>query len=316
LTDGTTADEHGNEKKVPSARNGKGKRWMARYVDDEGSERSKAFDRKGDAQVWLDSEVTAKLATGTYVAPRAGLITVEEIYASWSATQGHLSASTIKSRCGAWRNHVVGRWGQTSVVDVKTSAVKAWVTQMITDEVGVPTIIHAFGVLRQVLDAAAVDHRVPRNPCDGVELPKSKHADRGYLSHAQVADLAAAMEYLPEVIWFLAYTGLRWGEMAALRVWRLRHAAKAGECLAIVHRDRDHPVRHAQDRRAALGALPGVIGRRAVRADGRQGPRGSGVYHPPAQRSTPWLELPAPVLRPGCGEVPEDRQDVPVDHSA
>ena len=27
-----------------------------------------------------------------------------------------------------------------SVVDVKTSAVKAWVTQMITDEVGVPTI--------------------------------------------------------------------------------------------------------------------------------------------------------------------------------
>src|SRR6478752_1222272 len=214
----TIRDEHGNEKKVPSARNGKGKRWRARYVDDEGHEHSKAFDRKVDAQVWLDSEVTAKLATGTYVAPRAGLITVEEIYASWSATQGHLSASTIKSRCGAWRNHVVGRWGQTSVVDVKTSAVKAWVTQMITDEVGVPTIIHAFGVLRQVLDAAVDDHRIPRNPCDGVKLPKSKHADRGYLSHAQVAALAAAMERLPEVIRFLAYTGLRWGEMAALRV--------------------------------------------------------------------------------------------------
>ena len=72
----TIRDEHGNEKKVPSARNGKGKRWMARYVDDEGHERAKAFDREVDAQLWLDSEVTAKLATGTYVAPRAGLITV------------------------------------------------------------------------------------------------------------------------------------------------------------------------------------------------------------------------------------------------
>ena len=214
----TIRDEHGNLKKVPSARNGKGKRWMARYVDDEGNERSKAFDRKSDAQVWLDSEVTAKLATGTYVAPRAGLITVGEMYASWSTTQGHLSLSTTKTRCSAWRNHVRQRWGQTSVVDVKTSAVKAWVTQMITDEIGVPTIIQAFGILRQVLGAAVDDNRIPRNPCSGVPLPKSEHADRGYLSHAQVATLAATIERLPEVVRFLAYTGLRWGEMAALRV--------------------------------------------------------------------------------------------------
>jgi integrase len=214
----TIRDEHGNEKKVPSARNGKGKRWMARYVDDEGHERAKAFDRKVDAQMWLDSEVTANLATGTYVAPRAGLITVEEMYASWSTTQGHLSPGTTKTRCSAWRNHVRQRWGQTSVVDVKTSAVKAWVTQMITDEIGVPTIIQAFGILRQVLGAAVDDNRIPRNPCSGVPLPKSEHADRGYLSHAQVATLAATMERLPEVVRFLAYTGLRWGEMAALRV--------------------------------------------------------------------------------------------------
>jgi integrase len=214
----TVRDEQGNPRKVPSARHGTGKRWMARYVDDEGNERSKAFDRKSDAQVWLDNEVTAKLATGTYVAPRAGLITVGEMYASWSTTQGHLSPSTTKTRCSAWRNHVRQRWGQTSVVDVKTSAVKAWVTQMITDEIGVPTIIQAFGILRQVLGAAVDDNRIPRNPCSGVPLPKSEHADRGYLSHAQVATLAATIERLPEVVRFLAYTGLRWGEMAALRV--------------------------------------------------------------------------------------------------
>ena len=72
----TVRDEQGNTQKVPSARHGKGLRWMARYVDDEGREQTKCFDRKADAQTWLDTEVTAKLATGTYVAPRAGLVTV------------------------------------------------------------------------------------------------------------------------------------------------------------------------------------------------------------------------------------------------
>src|SRR5260370_18581192 len=69
-----------------------------------------------------------------------------------------------------------------------------------------------------MLGVAMEDHRIPRNPCDGVKLTKSEHVDRGYLSPAQVAALADAVDHLPEVIRFLAYTGLRWGEMAALRV--------------------------------------------------------------------------------------------------
>ena len=62
------------------------------------------------------------------------------------------------------------------------------------------------------------DSRIPRNPCYGVRLPKREHPDRGYLSHQQVVALASAVERQGEVVRFLAYTGLRWGEMAALRV--------------------------------------------------------------------------------------------------
>ena len=83
---------------------------------------------------------------------------------------------------------------------------------------GIPIIESAFGVLRQVLGAAVEDNRLAWNPCDGVKLPKRKHADRGYLSHEQAAALASQVERNPEVVRFLAYTGLRWGEMAALRV--------------------------------------------------------------------------------------------------
>ena len=72
--------------------------------------------------------------------------------------------------------------------------IRAWVAKMVADEVGAPTIENAFGLLRQVLGAAVEDSRIPRNPCDGVKLPKRQHADRGYLSHAQVAALADAVE--------------------------------------------------------------------------------------------------------------------------
>jgi integrase len=89
---------------------------------------------------------------------------------------------------------------------------------MVTDEVGAATIDNSFGLLHQVIGAALEDNRIARNPCDGVRLPKRQHADRGYLTHAQVSALADAVDRQPEVVRLLTYTGLRWGEMAALRV--------------------------------------------------------------------------------------------------
>jgi hypothetical protein len=211
-------DEHGNIITVPSAEYGRGLRWRARYVDDEEQQHSKAFALKGEAQAWIDNDVTAKFATGTYIAPEAGKLTVAAVYESWSASQGHISPKTATTRRNVWKSRVEPRWGEMAVIDVRTSAVKAWVASMVADKVGTPTIENAFGVLRQTLGAALEDKRIPRNPCDGVKLPKRQHADRGYLSHAQVAALADAVERQPEVVRFLAYTGLRWGEMAALRV--------------------------------------------------------------------------------------------------
>lgn len=214
----TIRDEHGNDKRVPSSKYGRGLRWQARWVDDQGGEQSKSFDTKGAAKTWLDTEVTAKVATGTYVPPKAGVVSVATVYDSWSASQGHISAKTAATRKSAWHSHVEPVWGAVAVADVKTAAVRGWVAKLKTDGVGVTTIENAFGLLRQVLGAAVEDSRIPRNPCDGVKLPKRQHSDRGYLSHAQVVALAAIVDRDPEVVRFLAYTGLRWGEMAALRV--------------------------------------------------------------------------------------------------
>jgi hypothetical protein len=45
-------------------------KWRARYRDESGKEHSRHFDRKIDAQQWLDA-VTSAVVTGTYADPQA-----------------------------------------------------------------------------------------------------------------------------------------------------------------------------------------------------------------------------------------------------
>src|SRR5215211_1497495 len=58
--------------------------------------------------------------------------------------------------------------------------------------------------------------------CRRVSLPRVRESQRRFLTHRQVHEPAEACgeEYRLTVL-FLAYTGLRWGEMAALRGHRV-----------------------------------------------------------------------------------------------
>lgn len=65
----------------------------------------------------------------------------------------------------------------------------------------------------------ARDGRLARNVADGVPLPRLAPADdRVYVSHRQLADLASACGRDEVAVLVLAYCGLRFGELAGLRV--------------------------------------------------------------------------------------------------
>ncbi|WP_312870385.1 tyrosine-type recombinase/integrase [Gordonia asplenii] len=184
---------------------------------DEGQEYSRSFDKKSEAGAYLSSLTTAR-NTGRFVHDRAGRITIGDLWDQLASQSGHLSPKTLASRETAYRVHVAPRWVAVQVGDVKVTAVRSWVTQMANDGVGVPTIERAVGVLRGICELAVDDKRVAANPVVNVKLPRREHADRNYLSVEQVDRLAEAVSFRPEVVRFLAFTGLRWGEMAALRV--------------------------------------------------------------------------------------------------
>lgn len=179
--------------------------------------KSKGHATKRSATLYL-ADVQVKQATCTWVDPLSGKVTVGSLYDTWLAAQGHAKATTLHHLKLNWARHVKPRWGDAEIGKIRPSAVRGWVTEMQTAEVGVPTIERAFGILRQILTLAVEDRLIPSNPAAGVKLPRRQHSPHGYLTHRQVQQLAETIGQDRIVVEFLAYTGLRWGEMAALRV--------------------------------------------------------------------------------------------------
>jgi integrase len=109
------------------------------------------------------------------------------------------------------------------------------------------------------LELAVRDGRVARNPAAGVKLPKVAKVEKTFLTRDQVFRLAdAAAHYpIPEIggqyrvlVLLLAFCGLRWGEVAGLKVGRLdllRRRLKVEETLIEVggHLTWDTPKSHA-----------------------------------------------------------------------
>ncbi|BBY24136.1 hypothetical protein MSTO_43410 [Mycobacterium stomatepiae] len=194
---------------------GKGKQYRARYVDSNGEESTRRFKYKADATEWL-KQITR---TGVDIAPPvAGKWTVAQQFSLW-IRKADIAETTRATRQHTWRARVADKWGDLEVTKVLPPDIKAWVADLVDAGTGVPTIENTLGVLRMVLKDAVDDGRLMRNPCEGINAPKRQHKTRAYLDHQQVDRLATAagMDH-GLVIRLLAYTGLRWGELAALTV--------------------------------------------------------------------------------------------------
>lgn len=193
-----------------------GKRYYVRYLKPDGTRANKrGFTRKRDAAAFLAS-VKVDIRRQEYIDPRSGDILIAQLGEAWISEQRtHLKPSTLHSVESAWRTHVRSRWGRVKVSDVRHGDIRAWVADLATER-SASTVLRAHGVLSGILDVAARDRRIPVNPAVGVPMPRKNRKRRVYLSHAQVAELAQEARF-PELVYFLAYTGLRWGEATALR---------------------------------------------------------------------------------------------------
>jgi integrase len=192
-------------------------RWRARYRDANGKEHARHFDRKLDATRWLASVEVAR-ARGEWIDPVLAKVRVSDWSSIWLAGQGQLKPSTRVRYELAVTRHILPAWDNVRLSDVSYADVCQWVAELSEAGLAPSTVRYAHRVFLLMLAHAVRDGRLARNPAERVRLPRVVRGEPTFLDHGQVVELAEAAEPYGLLVRFLAYTGLRWGEMSALRV--------------------------------------------------------------------------------------------------
>jgi integrase len=195
--------------------------YRAHYRDPSGRERKRSFARMTDARRFLVGIEDSKLR-GAYVPPEAGRVGFAEWAERWFKTTADLKPGTRRTYRQLLDNQVLPHFGSATLAGVDRLAVREWVAALVEGGLSPSRVRNAHQVLAQVFTAAVEGGRLARNPATGVRLPKRVDREMLFLDAAKVEALAdASAPHHRVLVYFLAYTGLRFGEVVALKVRRL-----------------------------------------------------------------------------------------------
>jgi integrase len=195
----------------------RGDSWRARYYGPDGRERSKSFRRKSDAERWLTQQQN-NMIKGDWIDPARGRISFGDYVPQWSATRTTRKPKTRYQQDSVLKLHVMPTWESVRLDRIAFEGLTEWVAKLSADGVGWSSIRQAVRVMSAILEHAVRTGRIRSNPAKGLELPRPRRRDHVFLTHAELAALAAASGVYRVLILLLGYTGLRWGEATALRV--------------------------------------------------------------------------------------------------
>jgi integrase len=197
-------------------------KWRARYRDEAGKEHSRHFDRKVDAQRWLD-EVTTSVVTGAYVDPQAGKISFERFYADWAPRQVWVPSTRVNADQAT--NSVP--FADLPMKSIRRSHVEAWVKTMST-ELAPTTIKTRHIIVRSVFRAAVADRIIAIDPSEGITLPRRRRQEAamaiptvnevGRLVVNADSPRVSTRKGFRAYVALCAFAGLRKAEAAAVQV--------------------------------------------------------------------------------------------------
>jgi integrase len=195
-------------------------RWEVRYRAPDGRERSKTFPTRKKAETYA-AIAEADKARGAWIDPRDANLTFGEIAQRWLASNPAKRPTTQATDELMLRVHINPTLGGRRIGSVTRGDVQALVNEW-AESAAPRTVRRRFGVLSSVFIFAAESDWVGRSPARGIKLPAATTTRSTKLTPDQVADIAeaTALEFRP-MVWLGAMLGLRWSEVAGLRVGRL-----------------------------------------------------------------------------------------------
>lgn len=195
----------------------RGEKWQG-LVKVRGQQFSATFDTEKEAKAWEERE-RLKYADTTF-SRKLGVSKVSTVTELWlDIRKDEVAESTYCTD-----KVVVGQL-PTRLLNRQIRGIKPQDVQLILDGW---RRVKSLATLRRYCDTLGAFFRwatqrgyLAMNPMDGVEVPKRKHKVHQIspLSESEIDEIALELGgFNAQVVLFLSYTGLRWGEARALRV--------------------------------------------------------------------------------------------------
>ncbi|MFB7367608.1 tyrosine-type recombinase/integrase [Streptomyces hydrogenans] len=201
----------GAVRKLPSGR------FQARYQGPDGLTRSapETFASQTDADRWLVRK-EAEIIDGKWKNPDDKVLF--GVYADAWFKERDYAATTRERNGSALRLHILPTFADVVLSEITTPQIRRWRAGLLESGVGEPTVAKAYQILRAIMNTAVDDELIQRNPCRIKGAGAAKTAERPFLDVTEVFQLADAVPARFRVLILLAaFTGLRFGELAALQ---------------------------------------------------------------------------------------------------
>lgn len=199
-------------RKLPSGR------YQARYYVTAGgvssSRTAGTFASERDAQDAINLELT-KIRRGTWIDPLLSKTTVGEWAEQWYAARkpSKKTRSFLDAR-------ILPKWKTWQLREVNNIEVKSWVLEL-TADLAPGSVRGIYGTFATLMTDAVNDNRLAKSPCWGPKrdgLPTVTRTRLHYLTADQGRRLIAlAPDRFTAMFHLALWTGMRWGELAALR---------------------------------------------------------------------------------------------------
>jgi integrase len=182
-----------------------------------GKQYSRQFDRKDDADA-LEAQIKLDRRRTGDAPPPPSNVTFETFVQEFQRMRRGLRPTTIRRQDGIISKHLVPYLGALRLPEVKHATITTLVAKWDDAGLAANTIRNHRQLLSQIFKDAYLQELIPRNPVDGIRVPKATQKEMRVLNEEERCRLLDACDDLfgPLIHTALA-TGMRFSELRALK---------------------------------------------------------------------------------------------------
>lgn len=194
-------------------------RYVANYRDPTDAKRSAGTFRSRAEADRAGHAAEIRIREGSWVDRKAGRVTFTNyVQKSWWPSLQHLELTTRAAYRSNLDAHFLPYFGKYPMSAIAPTVVQGWVATAVQSGLSPRSIRKYHTLLHSIFKAAVRDRFIAYNPCEGSNLPKVVTPAREFISPEQFEKLLLTIPDRDRLLLLVGIeTGMRWGELAALR---------------------------------------------------------------------------------------------------